>query len=565
MTSTLRATQFAAYLAEMEAYIAENGHLPAQNRATPRTDKIRLQRKLDSKRTDSDTKARVRAVLSAPSWQQRRKAARLQAAPREQRRKEAKVSRLDTYLAGVEAYVSAQGHLPSSSQAAVPRMKKQWLLAGLASPATDAATKERITALLGSRPYKIRSAAAVSIKARQEIADSQLAELAEAASAVNGFASSQLEVMNWILQHRRLPSNGTSDPAERKLGMRLGTALRTSLAGTCKASTARFVLAVPNLAAGADRDRIRHLAETLETRRAERIEAKEAAISRLGSLEDRWDKGFADLSAWVAAHGTLPRRRTFDAEEYRLSNWLNVQRVQLRADNLAEEYVSRLRTIPGALEPQPQLKGGDLVLARSVADFHAAEGRLPRSYVPAPEGTVGLRLQTLRGKVKDGTIDPAALEVLSAFPEAFRGRSLRKSPRQRLADLEAYVQETGEFPVKGVDGLSNWAYRALRGEGSRSIDRTERKEIQARVRELRATARYVHVRKPDKLLAYVDALEGYIRRNGHLPSAYQDADLRMNRSRLKAALNSPSTDDITRSRITAILNSTPYAERAAAA
>lgn len=552
MTSTPWAERFTAYLADVEAYIAQHGHLPAPNQATPRTDKPRLQRMLASDRVDAAVKVRIIAVLAAPSWQQRRKHGITPA----------KVSRLEAYLSGIESYVAVHGHRPSSGKDAQPRMKTTWLRQYLLSATTDAATRDRITALLNRPSYQARSAHSISVRTRLDVVTTQMAALAEAAETLPGLSTGQAATLAWILQHRRLPSPGSSNRDERILGTRLATSLRSALAGTAKINTARFVLAVPNLATGADRDKISTLAEGREAARQESLRVAEASKTRLGSLEDRWNDGFAELTSWVEAHGALPRRRTFDSEEFRVANWLNVQRVQFRADNLDADLVGQLRTVPGALDPRAQLRG-DLAFARTVADFHTAQGRLPRAEVPAPEGTVGIRLGKLRAKVRAGTIDPGALEVLTTVPGALNGRSLRKSPRQRLADLEAYVRDTGEFPVKGVEGLSNWAYRALRGEGSRSLDPAEAKEIQSRVKELRASARYVHVQNPDKLRAYLDALEGYIQRYGHLPTASEDADLRMNRTRLKAGLNSPRTDDITRARIRAVLAAAPYRRAAA--
>lgn len=549
----MTSTRFTAYLADVEAYITRNGHLPPQNMAAPRTDKARLQRMLASDRVGDDVKVRIAAVLAAPSWQQRRKLA--DAVP-------ARIDKLGAYLSRIESYVATYGHLPSSAKSAVPRMKKSWLQGRLASEATDTATRERITALLGTSSYKTRSAHSISIKSRQEVVDGQMAALADAAATLPELSSRQADALAWILHHRRLPSTGSADNDERILGTRLAASLRSALAGTARVSTARFVLAVPNLATGADRARIQELADASEAARQESLRTRAAAKTRLGPLEDRWNKGFAELTAWVEAHGELPRRRTHSADEYRVANWLNVQRVQFRDDNLAADLVERLRTVPGAMEPKPRLKG-DFAFARSVADFHAAQGRLPRADVPAPEGTVGIRLGKLRTKIKAGVISPAALEVLTTLPGALEGRNLRRAPRQRLAELEAYVQATGKFPVEGAEGLSNWAYRALRGHGSRSSDPAESREIQERVKALRASVPYSRMNRAGRLPAYLAALEAHIRDHGHLPTATMGADLRMDRQRLNRALESPQTDEITRARIRAVLAATPYQRSAA--
>jgi hypothetical protein len=552
MTSTPRAERFAAYLAELEAYIAQNGHLPAPDRATPRTDKPRLQRMLASARTGADVKLRIGAVLATPSWQQRRKTG--DTAP-------AKIDRLGAYLSGLETYVTMHGHLPSTGRSAVPRLKRAGLQRHLASPATDAATKERITGLLGKPPYKTRSPHAISVKTRVDLVDNQMSALAEAAVTLPGLSTRQADTLAWILQHRRLPTTGSSNNDERILGTRLAASLRSALAGTARAHTAAFVLAVPNLAAGADRTRIRELADAKEAVRQESLRAREATKTRLGPLEDRWNKGFAELSAWVEAHGELPRRRTSNPDEYRVANWVNVQRVQFRDNNLAAGWVERLRTVPGALDPKPRMKG-DLAFARSIADFHAAHGRLPRADVPAPEGTAGIHLLKLWNKNRDGLLGSEPLEILAAIPGALNRGEGRKTPRQRLAELEEYVKTTGQFPVQGAQGLSNWAYRALRGQGSR-YNPAESREIREQVMALRASVPYTRMSRADKFPAYLEAPEGYIHEHGHVPPTTVDAELRMSRQRLLNFLENPQTDELTRARIRAVLAAAPYRRAAA--
>lgn len=557
MTSTPRAEQFAAYLAELEAYIAQNGHLPAPDKATPRTDKPRLQRMLASDHTGADVKVRISAVLAAPSWQQRRKTG--DTAP-------AKIDRLGAYLSGLESYVSVHGHLPSTSRSAVPRMKRARLHDHLASPATDVGTRERITTLLDTSSYRTGSARSAQVKDRQDrqaIVDSQMTALAEAARTLPGITTSQSDVLAWILHHRRLPATGSSNTEERNAATRIYASRRAALAGTARAHTAAFALAIPNLVTGDDRTRIRELADAKEAARQESLRAREATKTRLGPLEDRWNKGFAELSAWVEAHGELPRRRTSDPDEYRVANWVNVQRVQFRDNNLAADWVERLRTVPGALNPKPKMKG-DLAFARSIADFHAAHGRLPRADVPAPEGTAGIHLLKLWNKNRDGLLAPDARAVLAAVPGAFGPRDVRRTPHQRLAELEEFVKTTGTFPVQGAaEGLSNWAYRALRGQGSRAADPAEAREIRERVMALRASVPYTRMARANKFPAYLAALEAYIRDHGHLPSATVDADLRMSRPRLQNFLASPQTDEVTRARIRAVLAAAPYRRAAA--
>jgi hypothetical protein len=298
-----------------------------------------------------------------------------------------------------------------------------------------------------------------------------------------GLSRRQSEFKVWIDAHGRRPWRSSADPVESSFATLLHTLRSHGLKGRLKPAVVELLLSVPDGVTDAEATAIKARLDAKLNARKARAEASVAGVTR---LDGRWNQCFADLQGWVETHGTLPRRRTENPEEYRLANWVNVQRVQFRYNNLADGWAERLRTVPGLLDPQPRSKS-DLTFARRVADFHAAHGRLPRAAVPAPEGTAGINLARLRKLAAEGTLAPEPTAVLAAVPGALIVRPAPKSPFQRLADLEEFVKATGTFPTKGADGLSNWAARAKRGEGSRSADPAVAKEIQRRVKELHAS------------------------------------------------------------------------------
>lgn len=67
----------------------------------------------------------------------------------------------------------------------------------------------------------------------------------------------------------------------------------------------------------------------------------------------RWREVFADFTAWVDRAGRLPNRRSTDTEEYRMANWLNVQRANQRAGRLRAPHAEQLSVVPGALRDTP--------------------------------------------------------------------------------------------------------------------------------------------------------------------------------------------------------------------
>lgn len=530
-----RAEQLKQYVTDLEDYVAQHGHLPAASRSVPAMNKQRLQQALESPRTTEDIKQRIRTLLEARTY-----AGRTSPAADDWVARKPDMPRVLRYLDSLDAYLKVHGHLPASSSTQTPWTDKQRLNRYLKHPAIDDDVKRRVRHLLAQPgPARVTEAAA------QEDFDALPAAVASLAKPLS---APQKEIVDWIIANRRTPRYRSSDEAEQSHYRSLATARRSALRGSATLRTLDFVLLIPGLLTAAELTQISSQAAMKRSQAAER----ESQRTRLGGLEERWNKGFGELFAWVADNGALPRRRTFDADEYRVANWLNVQRMQLRDNNLRLEWKERLATIPGALEPKAQLRG-EAELAKTVADFYERHGRLPRADAPAPEGKVGRRLQKLRSRMSNRTIGRDALKVLSGIPGITEVQEQRP-PLQRLADLAEFVQKTGAFPAKNSGGLSNWAYRALRGQGSKRAP--EAQELRRAVRDLRNSIPYQAQRRGRReyrpLDDYLDALELHISAHGHLPSITAGAELRFRPDRLRGRLASAS-DDALRERILKVL------------
>ena len=84
------------------------------------------------------------------------------------------------------------------------------------------------------------------------------------------------------------------------------------------------------------------------------IPAIETVLGGPDPYRSKWQAVFADFTAWIDAYGSLPKRRTEDKEEYRLANWLNVQRANQRAGKLRPDLAVKLSAVPGALPAHRQ-------------------------------------------------------------------------------------------------------------------------------------------------------------------------------------------------------------------
>lgn len=467
MTRISRAERLTAYVAELETYLADHGHLPPASRSTPRFNRQRLAHLAMSPRIDDGMRQRIEALLTARPWNKRRAVV---AIPKKAR---SATDAVLGYLDSLEKYVAEQGRLPSTHQGSEPQTRKERLHRWLENPKTDESIKDRIRALLGTPGHYHRA---------ETLDDQSIATLKSAAAALPiTLSAAQKAVLDRIISSRAVPSSGSHNRDERTPGLVVASGRRSVLQGSATLRTTEFINIIPGVFTPAEREiATSHLA----AKRAAAAAAAALVAGKvpLGPLEDRWNKGFADLSAWFATHGALPRRRTHDEEEHRVANWLNVQRVQFRNGNLSNENIDRLNTVTGALSPR---RGpSDLEMANGIAQFYGAHGHLPRWLVPAPECTLSGHLTKLRRKLTDGVLSPDAETVLRSVPDAAVCLPKKKKPYERLADLEAHVRRTGRFPSRGSEGLSNWSYRALRGEGSKSGKPGESADIQRKVMAL---------------------------------------------------------------------------------
>ncbi|MGK3708727.1 helicase associated domain-containing protein [Arthrobacter sp. IK3] len=178
-----------------------------------------------------------------------------------------------------------------------------------------------------------------------------------------------------------------------------------------------------------------------------------------------WSGVFSDLDLWVKDRGTVPRRRTADPEEYRLANWLNVQRTNHRAGKLHQDYIDQLQEIHGALETRRTRTHREW--AEDIAAFHKAHGRMPSSTAADPaERSLGHYVaDRLRPGIRSGDITNYDCEPLAGIPGAI-GR-LNRTHRQWAEAIAAFHEANGRMPSSKTSdaaerSLGNYIIRRLR-------------------------------------------------------------------------------------------------------
>lgn len=161
-------------------------------------------------------------------------------------------------------------------------------------------------------------------------------------------------------------------------------------------------------------------------------------------------------------HGRLPKRRAKDAAEYRLANWLNVQRANHRAGKLHPEYAATLGGLQGAF--QTRRTRTHRQWADEIAAFHAAHGRAPAANASDPaERSLGHYLaERLRPGMASGAITAADCAPLASVPNALSPLRHRTTSAQYLEQLRAHVAATGAMPGwKDERPLARWVRRVL--------------------------------------------------------------------------------------------------------
>jgi hypothetical protein len=276
-------------------------------------------------------------------------------------------------------------------------------------------------------------------------------------------------------------------------------------------------------------------------------------------LDEQWDRSFAEFQSWVTQAGGLPSRRSDEAAEYRLANWLNRQRTDSRKATIDPEHERLLRTIPGALKASG-LRLSDVVLADRVASFHAVHGRLPRRGAKG-ESTTANYLVRLRAMNRVGDISTEALSVLEAIPGVVLHTSSKQFPTvdERLQQVREYLSEHGHLPSSRDGGLHQWIRRALLGESSFNSETAERARaaVEKLIEGYPAAPRVEPApRSRPAAATYIASLEEFVAAHGHLPSSGHGSTTVFRRHWLKELLASPATCEAEAARIRALL-STP--------
>lgn len=175
-----------------------------------------------------------------------------------------------------------------------------------------------------------------------------------------------------------------------------------------------------------------------------------------------WSAAFDELAAWTKAHGRLPKRRSKDAEEYRLANWLNVQRTHHRAGKLHPGYAATLGSLPGAFDTRRTRTHREW--AEEIAGFHSTHGRTPAANASDPEErSLGHYLaERLRPGMASGAITAEDCAPLASVPNALSPLRHRTTSAQYLEQLRAHVSATGTMPGwKDERPLARWVRRVL--------------------------------------------------------------------------------------------------------
>lgn len=136
--------------------------------------------------------------------------------------------------------------------------------------------------------------------------------------------------------------------------------------------------------------------------------ARQKSITLERALSPAWRRRIAELTAFVAEHGRMPRQRGGDDAETSIGRWLHSQRSKVAKGILRPQeraaldavgpWDSRLREIreearfPGRLQ--------------AVIDFKARYRRLPsyRNWVSEDESAMGVWLHTLRQAAAGGRL-----------------------------------------------------------------------------------------------------------------------------------------------------------------
>lgn len=177
-------------------------------------------------------------------------------------------------------------------------------------------------------------------------------------------------------------------------------------AGVAQACKVPDVLEVLNALAAAKRDDPALEAEHTANRC--HAVARQESITLQRALSPAWRRRIAELTAFVAEHGRMPRQKGGDDAETSIGRWLHAQRGKVAKGILRPQeraaldavgpWDSRLREIREEARFPARLQ--------AVIDFKARYRRLPsyRNWVSEDESAMGVWLHTLRQAAAGGRL-----------------------------------------------------------------------------------------------------------------------------------------------------------------
>lgn len=355
------------------------------------------------------------------------------------------------------------------------------------------------------------------------------------------------QMVEWVTANGRLPRM-TNDPAradENMLGHRLRRLMKTFRDGTARLHHLEALLSIPGCLEGQERTDAE--ARISDLRNDVTAVLDSAPPVPVGTA--RWEASFADLQAWVASHGAVPRRRTSDGQESKLANWLNVQRTHSRNNTLSPDREASLRTISGALETKQSLLPSNRIA--DLAAFRNEHGRLPSELSPDPvEMSLGRFLSNLRSKMRRGTLSADLTAEAESVLGVITGGN--RTAEAMLEEYTDYVTRHGYRPDNERDKtLYNWSFKAAAGR----VGGAEAPAIQGAVQKIRAAY------PPYGLWHAITRFEEYTEAHGHLPPAALILVKRFREATLASALLQEATPEAVKDRIRAILEFPAYKGR----
>ena len=177
------------------------------------------------------------------------------------------------------------------------------------------------------------------------------------------------------------------------------------------------------------------------------------------TFKEAWEDGFAHLESFVAreAHARVPR--DWREDDYRLGQWVEVQRSLCRQERLAEDRRTRLEALPGWT--WDMLAAAWVEGLASLKRFVEREGhtRVPRGYRETGFN-LGTWVTWQRKMWREGTLDAERQAVLETVP-GWTWEPHEASWEDGFAKLRSFIEREGHALVpqdhaEGDFGLGAW-------------------------------------------------------------------------------------------------------------